>query len=153
MEAERVRRIELFGISEELEGKTMDNQKIPIEAASNEKGIVDEMRAELINIAASLARFQHSELSELEQRDFGDYARRIKKVADAISKVTRCKDRNEQIAKVRSALSSVVEQDAIQPWLWTKNDVFGCRPIDMIGTHREHEIYRMIERLESGDPA
>lgn len=120
---------------------------------SNEKRIVDEMRAELINIAASLARFQHGELSELEQQDFGDYARRIKKVADLLLKVVRVKDRNEQIAKVRSALSSVVNEVAIDSWLQTKNDVFGCRPIDMIGTDREHELYHMIERLGSGDPA
>ena len=47
----------------------------------------DEMRSHLIIIAASLARFQHAELSELEQKDlplFGDYARRLKKIADSL---------------------------------------------------------------------
>lgn len=47
----------------------------------------DEMRSHLISIAASLARFQHVELSEMEQQDlplFGDYARRLKKIADSL---------------------------------------------------------------------
>jgi hypothetical protein len=50
-------------------------------------GSGDAMRSELIKVAAALARFQHVELSEIEQQDlplFGDYARRLKKVADSI---------------------------------------------------------------------
>jgi hypothetical protein len=45
------------------------------------------MRSDLISIAASLARFQHFELSEMEQQNlplFGDYARRLKKIADSL---------------------------------------------------------------------
>lgn len=81
------------------------------------------------------------------QMERADYLRDRKKDDDATHKW------EEQIAKVRAALAGVIKQDAIDPWLRTKNDVFGCRPIDMIGSHREHEIYRMIERLESGEPA
>jgi hypothetical protein len=47
----------------------------------------NEMRSHLISIAASLARFQHVELSEMDQQDlplFGDYARRLKKIADSL---------------------------------------------------------------------
>ena len=47
----------------------------------------DAMRSEVIKIAAALARFQHTELSEIEQEDlpqFGDYANRLKKVADSL---------------------------------------------------------------------
>lgn len=47
----------------------------------------DAMRSEIIKIAAALARFQHTELSEIEQDElpqFGDYALRLKKVADSL---------------------------------------------------------------------
>ena len=83
---------------------------------------------------------------ESEERD-ANYFRDRKKDDDATNKWA------EQVAKVRAALARVIKQDAIDPWLRTKNDVFGCRPIDMVGSHREHEIYRMIERFESGEPA
>lgn len=79
--------------------------------------------------------------------DKADYMRDRKKDDDATDRW------GKQIAKVRAALGSVMNQDAIESWLRTKNDVFCCRPIDMVGSHREHEIYRMIERLESGKPA
>lgn len=58
----------------------------------------------------------------------------------------------KQVAEVRAALGRIVKQEAIEPWLWSQNESFGCRPIDMIGTHREHEIYQMIDSLESGEP-
>lgn len=47
----------------------------------------DAMRSELIKIAAACARFQHLYVEELEQdnlKQFGDYANRLKKVADSI---------------------------------------------------------------------
>ena len=81
------------------------------------------------------------------QMEQADYIRDRKKDDEATDRW------HEQIAKVRVALGCVINQDAIELWLRTPNDVFGCRPIDMVGTHREHEIYRMIERLESGEPA
>jgi hypothetical protein len=46
-------------------------------------------RSELIRIAAACARFQHLYVDELEQNDlkqFGDYANRLKKLADSICK-------------------------------------------------------------------
>ena len=46
-----------------------------------------EMRSEIIKIAATLVRLQHIDVSELEPQDmpqFGDLARRLKKVADQL---------------------------------------------------------------------
>ena len=48
---------------------------------------VVEVRSEIIKIAAALARFQHCYTDELEQDDlpqFGDFANRLKKIADSL---------------------------------------------------------------------
>lgn len=45
------------------------------------------MRSEIIKIAAAMAIFQHSDVSELDQDDmpqFGEFAHRLKKVADKL---------------------------------------------------------------------
>ena len=59
---------------------------------------------------------------------------------------------NQSEMKIRDLLERIVESEAIDPWLNTYNDVFGCKPIDMIGTDRQEEIEIMVERLESGMP-
>jgi len=63
------------------------NQIINELAESKPKETGNEMRSHLIRIAASLARFQHVDLSEMDEQDlllFGDYARRLKKIADSL---------------------------------------------------------------------
>lgn len=59
---------------------------------------------------------------------------------------------NANYNRIRAALGRVVEESEIGPWLCRWNDKFDRRPIDLVGTPREIEIYDMIDRLESGEP-
>jgi len=48
---------------------------------------LEEVRSAIIKIAAACARFQHLYVNELEQDDlpqFGDFANRLKKIADSL---------------------------------------------------------------------
>lgn len=59
---------------------------------------------------------------------------------------------NQSEIEIRDLLERIIESEAIDPWLNTYNDSFGCKPIDMIGTERQKEIETMVEELESGMP-
>jgi hypothetical protein len=53
---------------------------------------------------------------------------------------------------IRERLSNIVKPEAIDDWLTTHNDSFGCRPIDVIQSGRLDEIEAMLFVLETGMP-
>jgi hypothetical protein len=56
------------------------------------------------------------------------------------------------VDSVRERLANIIKPEAIDDWLTTHNDSFGCRPIDVIQSGRMKEIEAMLFVLETGMP-
>ena len=74
----------------------------------------------------------------------------IKQLEEEIEKL---KNSAEKFAEFKERLSSVVKEDYIEDWLKTPNNAFdGRKPIDLANEGNFDPLFKMLYRLESGEP-
>lgn len=102
---------------------------------------VRDMRAQL-----GLTQNLFARLSGLSVRTIADWESGKTPAAAKAQRLT-------EIQRLQRALSGVMRQDYIGPWLQTPNEAFsGLKPIEVIERGEVDRIWRMIYELESGIP-
>jgi hypothetical protein len=61
--------------------------------------------------------------------------------------------KDNDINRLREALGKVVQPDSVDSWLQTPNEAFdGSTPLQVLERGEADRLWRMIYRLESGEP-
>ena len=109
--------------------------------ASSRRMQVRELRADL-----GLSRRVFSRLTGFSERAVADW-----ESGKALSEATR--QRMIEMQRLQQGLARVMRSEYVGEWLQTPNDAFsGLKPIEVVERGEIDRLWRMIYRLESGQP-